>query len=84
MRGLSVSNEQVYDVFFKGEHIGGHRIDLVVEDKVLVELKAVAGKLLDIHYAQALSELNVSKLPVALLVDFGGKSVKVRRFEKRN
>ncbi len=83
LRRISTEKEKSFAVSYKGKHIGGHRIDLIVDDKVLVELKAVSGRLLDIHHAQTLSELNVSGLPVALLVNFGGKSVQVRRFEKR-
>ena len=83
LRGISTEKEKSFAVSYKGVNIGSHRIDLVVEEKVLLELKAVSGNLLDIHIAQTLSELNVSGLPVALLVNFGGKSVQVRRFEKR-
>jgi GxxExxY protein len=83
LRGISTQKEKSYSVEYKGVDIGAHRIDIVVEDKVLLELKAVSGKLLDIHIAQTLSELNVSGLPVALLINFGSKSVQVRRFEKR-
>jgi GxxExxY protein len=84
LRGITTEKETSFAVSYKGKHIGGHRIDIIVADKVLVELKAVRGKLLEIHIAQTLSELNVSGLPVALLVNFVGKSVQVRRFEKRS
>ena len=60
--------------------LGAHRIDLIVEDKLIVELKAVKGKFLDVHKAQALSELRISQLEVALLVNFGESSVQVHRF----
>jgi GxxExxY protein len=51
---------------------------------VLVELKAVTGKLLAVHVAQTISERQVSKLPVALLVNFGETSVQIRRLESRD
>jgi GxxExxY protein len=51
---------------------------------VLVELKAVTGKLLDVHIAQTISERRVSKLPVALLINFGETSLQVRRLESRD
>ena len=70
-----------YLVNYKGHYIGLHRIDLVVEGKVIVELKAVAGKLQKVHIAQTVSERQVSNLPVALLVYFGDTSVQVRRLE---
>jgi GxxExxY protein len=83
LRGISADREQEFGVIYKDVHLGKHRADIVVEDKILLELKAVSGKLSAIHSAQALSELRVSGLPVILLVNFGSTSVRVRRFEKR-
>jgi len=84
LRGLKVRREQEFTVEYKGEKLGLHRIDLIVEDSVVVELKAVVGKLLDVHVAQAISERQVSGLLVALLINFGDTSVQVRRLEKRD
>jgi GxxExxY protein len=84
LSGLSAKKEEEFNVKYKGAHLGKHRADIVVEGRILLELKAVSGKLLAIHSAQALSELRVSGLPVILLVNFGSTSVRVRRFEKRN
>jgi len=53
-------------------------IDFVVEDKVLVELKAVI-QLEDVHLAQALNYLKVYKLEVGLLINFGSKSLTFKR-----
>jgi GxxExxY protein len=83
LRGLRCRREQEFTVEYKGKPLGPHRVDLIVEDKVLVELKAVTGKLLDVHIAQTVSERRVSKLPVALLVNFGETSLQVRRLESR-
>jgi GxxExxY protein len=47
----------------------GYRIDLLVEDSVIVEVKA-ASKLLPIHEAQSLSYLKLSKRPLGLLINF--------------
>ncbi|MEW5957628.1 MAG: GxxExxY protein [Chloroflexota bacterium] len=84
LRGLRARREQEFVVEYKGKQLGSHRVDLIVEDTVLVELKAVTGKLLDIHVAQTISERQVSRLPVALLVNFGDTSVQIRRLENRN
>lgn len=81
LRGLIVKKEQEYSVDYKGKSIGLHRIDLIVDDKVIVELKAVSGRLQKIHFAQTVSERQVSGLSVALLVNFGDTSVQIRRFE---
>ncbi len=82
--GLNVQREQDFVVEYKGKQLGLHRVDLIVEDTVLIELKAVIGKLLDVHVAQTISERNVTRLPVALLVNFGDTSVQVRRLESRD
>lgn len=84
LRGFKVQREQAYTVEYKGRELGVHRLDLVVENTVLLELKAIEGKLLDIHIAQTLSERRVSKLPVALLINFGDASVEIRRLERRD
>ena len=59
--------------------IGSRRVDFLVEDKVLVELKAV-GELTDTHYAQVLNYLTAYQLEVALLINFGEKSLRFKRF----
>ncbi|MCH8108209.1 MAG: GxxExxY protein, partial [Chloroflexi bacterium] len=56
LRGLKSRREQEFTVEYKGKPLGTHRLDLIVEDKVVVELKAVTGKLLDVHVAQTISE----------------------------
>jgi GxxExxY protein len=84
LRGLMVQREQDFVVEYKGKQLGLHRIDLIVENKVLIELKAVTGKLLDVHIAQTISERNVTRLPVALLINFGDTSVQIRRLESRD
>jgi GxxExxY protein len=84
LRGLECHREQEVKVEYKGKTLGTHRVDLIVEDKVLVELKAVTGKLLAVHVAQTISERRVSRLPVALLVNFGETSVQIRRLESRD
>ncbi len=84
IRGLNSRREQEFAVDYKGKSLGSHRVDMIVEDKILIELKAVTGKLMNIHVAQTISERRVSQLPVALLVNFGEISVQVRRLESRD
>jgi GxxExxY protein len=84
LRGLKCRREQPFRVIYKGKVLGSHQVDLIVEEKVLVELKAVTGKLLPVHSAQTISERRVSKLPVALLINFGEASVQIRRLEDRD
>jgi GxxExxY protein len=60
------------------------RVDLVVDGKVIVELKTVTGQLSSTFVAQTISERKVSKLSVALLVNFGEVSLQIRRLESRD
>jgi GxxExxY protein len=69
-RGLRVVQQLVLPVVYKGIEIDcGYRIDLLVEDKVLIELKAVE-KLDKIHEAQILTYLKLSKRWLGLLINF--------------
>jgi GxxExxY protein len=52
IRGLNATKEIEFAVDYKGKVIGSHRIDLIVEDKVIVELKAVVGRIQKVHIAQ--------------------------------
>jgi len=56
-------------VDYKGHHVGDARVDLVVQDRLVVELKALAA-LLPIHLAQALSYLEALRQPLALVINF--------------
>jgi GxxExxY protein len=56
-------------VMYKGKHIGSNRIDLIVESKVIVELKS-CDALGPVHHAQVICYLRIKKLKVALLINF--------------
>lgn len=77
---LNFAREIEQEIFYKElpEPIGRRRADFVVEDKVLVELKAVI-KLEDVHLAQALNYLKAYRLEVGLLINFGAKSLEFKR-----
>lgn len=79
-RGLSVETEKSFRVFFEGQKVGLLRLDLIVNDSVIVEIKAVNGYLPEIFKYQILSYLKVSMLKVGLLVNFGQNSCQVKRF----
>ena len=69
-----------FDVIYEGVLCGRYQPDIVVEDRVVLELKAVSS-LADEHVAQAVSYLRASGLPVALLINFGAKSLTWKRFQ---
>ena len=82
LNGLSVYREVPIAIRYKGLDIeASYRADLVVEEAVLVELKAVEH-LLPVHEVQALTYLKLSGLRVALLMNFNTRSLKngLRRF----
>jgi GxxExxY protein len=79
-KGLSYSRELDQDIYYKAlvEPIGTRRADFVVENKVLVELKAIIN-LEDVHQAQILNYLKAYKIEVGLLINFGSKSLTFKR-----
>lgn len=70
--GLVVEVQKRIEVFYNGEIIGEYFADLVVENKVIVELKA-ARLLADEHEAQLLNYLRATPYEVGLLLNFGPK-----------
>ncbi len=69
IRGLRVARQVVIAVDHKGHQIGEGRLDLLVENQLIVELKAVED-LSPIHTAQVLSYLKTTKHRLALLINF--------------
>ena len=76
--GLTVRPQEEIDVYFDDELIGHYVADLVVNDVVLVELKA-ADKLATEHEAQLLNYLRATDIEVGLLLNFGNEAKVVRR-----
>ncbi|MCD4818893.1 MAG: GxxExxY protein [Candidatus Cloacimonetes bacterium] len=79
--GLFFSREQEIPIFYKDQNIGTRRVDFLVEDQVLVELKAIT-EINDIHKAQMINYLEAFKLEIGLLINFGEKSLWYKRFIK--
>jgi GxxExxY protein len=68
-------------LYYKEKHIGTRRVDFLIEEKLLVELKAVT-LVEDVHYAQIINYLTAYRLEIGLLINFGEKSLKFKRFIK--
>ena len=69
-RGLRVETEVALPVYYKGLRVdAAFRIDLLVEQELIVELKAIAN-MLAVHEAQLLSHLRFSRKRVGLLINF--------------
>ena len=79
--GLAFQRELEMEVYYDDQHIGTRRVDFLVEDKVMLELKAVS-QLDPVHLAQAINYLEAYKLEVGLLLNFGAKSLEIKRLIK--
>jgi len=75
--GLDVKQQHPITVIYKGEVIGEYFADLIVEDKVIVELKS-ANAIDPAHEVQLVHYLKATKLEVGLLINFG-KEIKIMR-----
>jgi len=81
-RGFSIERQKEMPVEYDGILIDiGYRLDLLVNDKVVVELKAVS-EVAPIHEAQILSYLKLGKKPIGLLINFNVQRLKdgIKRF----
>ena len=76
--GLSVAQQRPFDVVYKEQVVGQYVADVLVEDSVLVELKAVQA-LNDVHMAQCLNYLKASGLKVCLLLNFAKPKLEIKR-----
>jgi len=78
--GLTYETERRFEVCYQSKKVGDLIVDLVIEDKIIVEIKAVTGHIPDVFKCQILSYLKASNLKVGLLVNFGNKSCQIKRF----
>lgn len=78
-RGLGVSRQHVYPVYYRGELAGAYIADMVVEGRVILELKSVT-KLSTAMEAQLLNYLKLSGVSVGYLINFRNERVVWRRF----
>jgi GxxExxY protein len=76
---LGFEREKEMPIYYKDYNIGARRVDFLVEGKVLVEIKAIT-EINDLHHAQILNYLTAYNLNVGLLINFGEKSLKFKRF----
>jgi GxxExxY protein len=78
LRGLSAKAQVSFPVCYKGQYIGEYVADLVVEEKLIVELKCVEH-FADQHLAQCINYLKASRLRVALPINFQRPKVEWKR-----
>lgn len=81
-RGVAARSQVGIEVVFRGQVVGEYVADLLVDDSVLVELKAVRT-LVDKHEVQLVEYLVATGIEVGLLLNFGPAGVEVRRKVKK-
>jgi GxxExxY protein len=81
--GVVAQRELEMPIYYRQKEIGSRRVDFLVNDAVLVELKALSA-LNETHHAQIINYLEAYRLPIGLLINFGGPSLEFKRFVKTN
>ena len=81
-RGLKAESQVAVRVSFRNQAVGEFFADIVIEDQIIIELKAVRGIAVE-HVAQVLNYLRATGKEVGLLVNFGTKKLEYRRFNNR-
>ncbi|SHM47735.1 GxxExxY protein [Flavobacterium chilense] len=80
--GLSVEKQKALPIIYKDIKLDhGYRIDLLIENKIVIELKTVEA-FTDVHFAQILTYLKLGNYPLGLLINFDSKILKnnIKRF----
>jgi len=77
-RGIIFDYQKEVRIFFEEEEVGLHNLDLIVEGRIIVELKAVKN-LDDIHFAQVKSYLKATRLHIGLLLNFNAPTLTIKR-----
>lgn len=80
-KGLSALSQRPVKVMFRGECVGDFYADIFVEEKVIVELKAVKA-IAPEHQAQLINYLNATGIEVGLLINFGAPKLEYKRFTR--
>jgi GxxExxY protein len=72
-------SERKFDILYTNRLIGTFKVDLLIENKVIVELKSVCGEMPDLFKTQTISYLKASNIEVGLLINFGNRKLEVKR-----
>jgi len=80
--GLAFEREKDQIIYYEGFEVGTRRADFIVENQVIVELKAIIN-LEDVHLAQAKNYVVAYNFPVGLLINFGATSLQFKKVYNR-
>ena len=78
LRGIPFKQQETVTVTYKGQVLGKHRLDMIIDDKIVLESKAVS-ELADISKQQVLSYLRASNLKLGILINSGTPRVECVR-----
>jgi GxxExxY protein len=76
--GIAFEQQKVLDIFYQGEVVGQHRLDLLVEGALLVELKAVRV-LEDVFFAVARAQMRAADISDGLILNFASMPLTIKR-----
>jgi GxxExxY protein len=82
-QSINYEREKETPIFYEGMEVGTRRADFIIEEKVMVEIKAII-QLEDVHLAQGLNYLTAYNLEKGLLINFGSTSLQIKRLFKKN
>lgn len=77
--GLQCSKQVPIEVYYEGNIVGNYFADIIVEDKIIIELKAGDGALIEEHELQLINYLKATDKEIGLLLFFGKKPVFKRK-----
>jgi len=77
-RGINAESQKEVDIYYEGQLVGTHKLDILVNEELVVELKAVKA-LEDIHFAQVRSYLRAANLKHGLLINFAALTLTPKR-----
>ncbi|HTL98504.1 MAG TPA: GxxExxY protein [Holophagaceae bacterium] len=80
--GLVAVQQKPLQVMYDGHVVGDYFADLLIENKVLVELKA-SKHLDEVHFAQCYNYLKATRLPLCLLINFGAPKIEIKRIANK-
>jgi GxxExxY protein len=83
LRNIEFVREMEMPLSYKGHDIGTRRVDFFIEEKIMLEIKAVI-QLEDVHLAQAINYLEAYRMEIGLLINFGSPSLQFKRVMKPN
>lgn len=81
LQGVYFEREKEMSLTYKGHDIGTRRVDFFIEEKIMLEIKAVIQPE-DVHLAQAINYLEAYNMEIGLLINFGSPSLQFKRVMK--